>query len=82
MPNWYAYNGIGDPMLPGSYYRTNATLNCFTGGCRICAIYLDDTASIPSSIGAVLNYIANSHVTLVSQPSDGFMRFVYVKNCC
>ncbi len=80
MPNWYAYNGFGDPSLPGSYIKTNAKINCLTGGCMICAIYLDDTANVPSSVSAVLTYIANTLVSLTPQPAEG-IPFVYVKNC-
>ncbi|WGQ08881.1 hypothetical protein QG516_20425 [Pedobacter gandavensis] len=80
MANWFAYNGVGDPTLPGSYYKMAVNPNCLTGGSIICAIYLDDSANVPSSVSAVLTYIANAQATLVSQPADGFQRFVYVKD--
>ncbi len=79
--NWYAYNGFGDPFLPGSYFLSDIQPNCDTGGCMICAIYLTGTSDVPGNIpGIIKYYIANAHVTLVSQPTDG-TRFVYVKNC-
>lgn len=80
MANWYSYNAVGDPTLPGSYYKMATAPNCLTGGSIICAIYLDDTANTPTNISPVLTYIANAQATLVSQPADGFQRFVYVKN--
>ena len=84
MPNWFAYDNVGDPLLPGSYYLSSLFPNCLTGGCRICAIYLDDNNDTPTVIpGTVLRYIANAHISMVSQPIDGgaARRFVYVKNC-
>ncbi|WGQ08882.1 hypothetical protein QG516_20430 [Pedobacter gandavensis] len=80
MANWYSYDGVGDPALPGSYYKMAVNPNCLSGGSIICAIYLDDTANVPSNISAVLTYIANAQATLVSQPPGADRRFVYVKN--
>lgn len=81
MANWYAYNGVDDPALPGSYYLMDVTPNCLVGGSQICAIYLDQTSNVPSTLpSTILTYIANANATLVSQPADGFRRFVYVKD--
>lgn len=82
MANWYAYNGIGDPALPGSYYLSDVAPNCLVGGCKICAIYLDQSSDVPSTLpGTIKTYIANALMTLVSQPANGFRRYVYVKDC-
>ena len=83
MANWFSYDGVGNPQLPGSYYKMDTLPNCLTGGSIVCAIYLDDVNDTPASIpGTVKRYIANAQATLVSQPIDGgtARRFVYVKN--
>lgn len=82
MKNWFAYNGVGDPTSPGSYYITTIKPTCTAGGCMICAIYVDDDGpGTPGSLADVLDYIANAQVSLVAQPNGGAKRFVYVKNC-
>ncbi len=81
--HWFGYNRTGDPTLPSSYYRVYATPTC-TSGCEICAIYLDDdSVGNPGPIPAeVKNYINDSLVTQVPQPSGGSnKRFVYLKSC-
>lgn len=83
MANWFAYDAVGDPANPGSYYKMDTLPNCLTGGKIVCAIYLDDNNDVPSTIpGTVLRYIANAQATLVAQPVDGgaARRFVYVKS--
>lgn len=80
MANWFAYNGTGEIALPGSYLRTSTKPTCVTGGCTICAIYIEDNSSAsPSNITSVLTYIANAQVTLSSQPEGGGKKYVYVK---
>lgn len=82
MANWFAYDGVGDPTSPGSYFLARVKPTCSSGGCKICAIYLnDDGPGTPGSVTDVLDYISNALVTLVSQPSGGFKRFVYMRNC-
>jgi len=81
MGNWFAFNGLGDPLLPGSYNKVEVTPNCVVGGCTVCAIYLDDNNDVPAVIpGSIKRYIVNAQVALVSQPSNA-IRFVYVKDC-
>lgn len=81
MANWFAYDNIGDPLIPGSYNRVDVAPNCDMGGCLLCAIYLDDNNDTPTTIpGTVKRYIVNAQVTLVPEPKNAF-RFVYVKNC-
>lgn len=82
MANWYAYNDFEDPMLPGSYYLVDTIPNCVLGGCKLCAIYLDQSASVPAVLPrSVRVYIANALISLVPQPSEGDLQFVYVKSC-
>ncbi|WP_316841425.1 hypothetical protein [Pedobacter gandavensis] len=79
--NWYSYNGIGDPILPGSYFLMDLEPNCLGGGTIVCAIYLTGTSDVPGSIPAsVKTYIANAQATLVAQPNGGARHFVYVKD--
>lgn len=80
MANWYSYNGVGDPSATGSYRLMTVQPACSSGSVKICAIYLNDTASVPSTIDAnVLSYIANAQGTQSSQPGGIAKRFVYVK---
>lgn len=81
MANWFAYNGIGDPALPGNYLQMDVKPNCSVGGSIICAVYLNDNTQVPSSIpNNVKTYIANAQATLVAQPNSGAKHFVYVKS--
>lgn len=67
--HWFAYDGVGNPYVPASYLRTNIAPNC-DGGCKICAVYLDDNSlGNPSTLGPVLTYIANALITQVAQPA-------------
>lgn len=79
MANWYSYN-FGDPSLPGSYRKTTLPPSC-TDGSTICAVYLDDTSTIPGSLSFsdVTQYIANAQATLTPQP-EGNPFFVYLKS--
>ncbi|AOM76065.1 hypothetical protein [Pedobacter steynii] len=81
MANWYTYNGIGDPTATSSYRLVSVKPTC-SGACKICAIYLDETTVVPSSIATtVLAYISNALVTGSSQPGGAAKRFVYLRAC-
>ncbi len=78
--NWFAYDGRGNPNLPASYARANVEPNC-TGGCNICAIYLnDESLGNPGSLAEVQDYISNALITQVPQPTGG-QPFVTLRNC-
>jgi hypothetical protein len=79
MANWYAYVGVGDPTLSTSYRLSNTKPTCTGVGVDICAIYLNDTNTVPGAFDGISTYIANALITLSSQPPGGAKRFVYVK---
>lgn len=82
MANWYTYTGVGDPTSTSSYRLVSIKPTCVTGGCKICAIYLDDNTAVPSDIeSTVLAYMANALITGSSQPGGAAKRFVYVRAC-
>lgn len=82
MANWYGYTGIGDPFIASSYRLITVGPNCTSGTCKICAIYLNDTSTVPSYIDSnVLLYIGNALASQFSQPPGVAKRFVYLKNC-
>lgn len=81
--HWYAYNGIGDPLLPGSYNLAFTKPSCITGN-NLCAIY-SLGATNPTSLSTHLRiYIADGFTTWLSQPNDinipnQFKKYVYMK---
>lgn len=80
--SWYAYNGVGDPLLIASYILTTVKPACINGR-RICAIYTPNGGPIPSVISTnIRNYIGIILVTLVAQPdaNPGIKKYVYGKN--
>ena len=80
MANWYAYTGVGDPTLSTSYRLSSIKPACTGVGPSICAIYLNQTDSIPSTFDGLSTYIANALLSLTAQPTGvGNKRFVYVK---
>lgn len=82
MANWYIYNGVGDPFSPNSYRLSGVKPSCVNGSCKICAIYLNEAGTVPSTIDDnVLIYMVNTLASQTSQPGGGAKRFVYVKNC-
>lgn len=81
MANWYAYTGVGDPLISINYRLVTVNPTCPVPGEQICAVYLDQKGKIPESLEGVENYIANALVTYASQPNEiGQKRFVYVKS--
>ena len=79
MANWYAYTGIGDPTVASSYRLTSIKPSCLTGE-EICAIYLNQSAAIPSTFDGVTTYIANALATQSPQPSGLLVKpFVYLR---
>ncbi|WP_316843055.1 hypothetical protein, partial [Pedobacter gandavensis] len=81
MANWFGYMG-GDIFTPGSYVLLgNGEPTGCTSGCIVCAIFLNDNNSIPTSIpGSVRAYLANAVAFKVNQPV-GFPTYVRMKNC-
>lgn len=79
---WYAYNGVGDPLIPPSYYIASLPPSC-KNGVRVCAIYAAGTGPVPIILSSNLrNYIANLYITLVAQPDSipGIKKYVYGKS--
>ena len=84
--SWYAYNGIGDPIVPASYnlMLDKPTFKCIDG-CTLCAIYATGTGVNPTLISNNLRlYIGSVIANSVSQPSGNFAvkRYAYGKTCC
>lgn len=82
--SWYAYNGVGDPLLPASYNIAYIKPNCVNGG-GICAIYANGVGLNPISLSTNMrNYIAQVQLSLVARPdfSTGVKKYVYGKACC
>jgi len=77
---WYAYNGVGDPLLISSYNLASVKPACINGS-RICAIYAYNGGVSPSVLSTNLRlYIANIQVATVAQPDSSLTRkFVYGK---
>jgi hypothetical protein len=79
--SWYAYNGIGDPLLPASYNLTLGKPFCING-INVCVIYAPGGFS-PSPLSFNMkNYISNGQLQLLPQPSfpAGVKKYVYMKN--
>ena len=80
---WYGYNGVGDPLLPTSYYQAFVKPTCINGA-TVCAIYSPGASNPTSPLSTRLrNYIANIQLALIPQPDSnlGFKKYVYGKNC-
>ncbi|RAJ35447.1 hypothetical protein LY11_00690 [Pedobacter cryoconitis] len=84
--SWYAYNGIGDPIVSASYNlmldKPNA--NC-VNGCAICAIFATGTGITPTVLSNnIRTYINNLLANQVSQPNGviTIKRYVYGKTGC
>ncbi|AMP97807.1 hypothetical protein AY601_0866 [Pedobacter cryoconitis] len=81
---WYAYNGIGDPFLSGSYNLLPFKPVCING-CTICAIY-SPGSSVPSSPLStnLRTYIVTVMANQVAQPdsSANIKKYVYGKVGC
>ena len=79
---WYAYNGIGDPLLCSSYNLASHIPACLNG-CNVCAIYAPRCGPQPSCplSNNMRNYIANLQITCVAQPDStpGIKKYVYGK---
>jgi len=79
MANWYAYLGTGDPTLAANYRLSSAKPSCTTGE-EIGSIFLNQATAIPTTFDGVSNYIANSLVTQIPQPTGvGVKAFVYLR---
>jgi len=79
---WYAYNGVGDPLLISSYSLVGIKPGCINGS-RVCAIYTPNCGPTPALLSAnIRNYIADLLITLVAQPNGGLgvKKYVYGKN--
>ncbi|MBB5620648.1 hypothetical protein HDE69_001697 [Pedobacter cryoconitis] len=78
---WYAYNGVGDPLVLGSYLLATVKPGCINGS-RICAIYELNGGTTPQILSQnIRSYIANTQVLLVAQPDSnpGIKKYVYGK---
>lgn len=82
MPGWYVYNGVGDPIIPASYVRASMSPSCTTGG-EICAIYLVDNITIPTTAFSAnrLQYISDGLLTSAPQPPTG-TKFLFLRPGC
>ncbi|MBB5620647.1 hypothetical protein HDE69_001696 [Pedobacter cryoconitis] len=80
---WYNYNGVGDPIVLGSYILSTVKPGCINGG-RLCSIYELNGGSTPQLLSSnIRNYIANTLITLVAQPGSTpeIKKYVYGKGC-
>lgn len=76
---WYAYNNVGDPQLPNSYFYSAQKPNCLNGFVP-CAIYAVDSNPNPSSLSAnIQRYIAAGLVSGLAQPTGLVKKYVYMK---
>jgi len=78
---WYAYNGIGDPLLISSYNLSSVKPACVNGG-NICAIYTPSGAGTPASLSSnIRTYIADLQLTLIARPDSSLAikKYVYGK---
>ena len=79
---WYAYNGIGDPLLSSSYNIAPTTPLCVNGW-KICAI-LSPGTSTPAALSVNLRaYIASGQVTGLQQPPPAvdMVRYLFMRPC-
>ena len=77
---WYAYNGIGDPLLPSSYNLSLAKPICLNGSI-VCAIYAPGCGLSPSLLSASMRkYVKDGQLQLVAQPFSPFgaKKYVYM----
>ena len=79
---WYAYNGIGDPLLIASYTLITIGKPVCISGSFVCAIYAPACGPNPSVLSTrIKSYIGFLLSTLVPQPGDeGVKKYVYGKN--
>ena len=80
---WYAYNGMGDPLLPSSYNLSPVTPTC-VNGCKVCAIFAPGTSSPFAPLSArIRSYIMAGLVTSMQQPppTEDLVRYVLMKQC-
>lgn len=79
--NWYAYNGIGDPLLVSSYNLALSKPTCINGNI-LCAIYAFGFGPTPTYISVNMRfYIQNAQLTLITQPDlpPNSKKYVYLK---
>ncbi|WP_342328703.1 hypothetical protein [Pedobacter sp. FW305-3-2-15-E-R2A2] len=80
MANWYSFGGCCDGVYDRNNYRKTSVKPSCNLGINVCAIYLNDTADLPSAITLVELYIANALATQTAQPIGvGVKRFVYLR---
>lgn len=78
---WYAYNGIGDPLLASSYNAATVRPGCANGP-NVCAIYAVGAATPATPLSTnIKNYIANIQLTLIASPDSSLAlkKYVYGK---
>ncbi|MBB5620645.1 hypothetical protein HDE69_001694 [Pedobacter cryoconitis] len=81
---WYNYNGVGDPLVLGSYLLSTVKPACINGG-KVCAIYELNGGATPQLLSSnIRNYIANLLSLSVAQPDSipGIKKYVYGKAGC
>jgi hypothetical protein len=75
---WYAYDGVGNPFLLGSY-RLQTTIPGCINGPVICSIYAQGQAEFPENISLNLRrYIANGLANGVAEPATPPRQKFYV----
>ncbi|RAJ22656.1 hypothetical protein LY11_04693 [Pedobacter cryoconitis] len=77
---WYAYNGVGDPLVLSSYILASRVPACINGFV-VCAVYAPSCGINPSVLSVRIRYyIGNLTLTLVAQPDGTTKKYVYGKN--
>ncbi|KIO76836.1 hypothetical protein TH53_12575 [Pedobacter lusitanus] len=78
---WYAYDGVGSVVVPGSYLYSPTKPIC-RNGFDLCAIYAVYGGQFPTVVSAnIRRYIANGLVNGIPEPQIpvGVVTFVYMK---
>jgi len=77
---WYAYNGIGDPLVPINYNPASFPPSCINGS-TVCAIYVPGGTSPTNLSTNIRTYIADLQLTLLARPDSNpaLKKYVYGK---
>lgn len=81
--NWYAYNGIGDPLLASSYNFSPVLPTCVNGW-KVCAIYASGSVTPVAPLSAnIRSYVSAGMVTGLQQPPPALdlVRYLVMKPC-
>lgn len=79
--NYFAYTGVGDPLIATSYTRMfSPNVPSCTDGCFVCAIRIDDNSFItPDNVNEIIFILGNA-IGTGTQQSDGDAK-VLMKDC-